>query len=196
MLIEPVILQGEHVRLEPMRYDHLDALCGAGLDDGLWEWTVNECRTRDDMQKYLNTAMDEFSRRSSLPFVTIDRAAGTVVGSTRFGNIDAHNKKCEIGWTWINPKFQRTYINTEAKLLMLSHAFETWGCIRVELKTDALNERSRAAIERIGGVQEGIFRSHMIADSGRIRDTVYYSILPVEWPAIKARLSRRLNGPG
>jgi len=116
-----------------------------------------------------------------------------VIGSTRFGNIDVANKRAEIGWTWINPKWQRTVVNTEAKFLMLSHAFETWKCIRVELKTDALNEKSRNAILRIGAKEEGIFRKHMITSTGRYRDTVYFSVLDTEWPTVKQRLLERLR---
>ena len=111
-----------------------------------------------------------------------------VIGSTRFGGIDTKNRRAEIGWTWINPKWQRTAINTEAKLLMLKHAFEVWKCIRVELKTDVLNEKSRNAILRIGAKEEGIFRQHLITDSGRFRDTVYFSIIDTEWEAMKANL--------
>ena len=120
-------------------------------------------------------------------------ASGKVIGSTRFGNIDAANLRAEIGWTWITPAFQRTAVNTEAKLLMLTHAFETWKCIRVELKTDALNERSRAAIKRLGATEEGIFRKHMICDTGRFRDSVYFSIIDTEWPMVKENLRGKLS---
>lgn len=193
MTVESVTLEGNFVRLEPMLRDHHSALCGIGLEKDLWLWTVNQCTTSEDMAKYMETALDEAARGVSLPFVTIDRKTGTVVGSTRFGNIDLRNKKAEIGWTWINSKWQRTYINTEAKLLMLTHAFEVWDCNRVELKTDRLNERSRNAIRRLGATEEGILRSHMLTDSGRIRDTVYFSILKNEWPQIKQRLEERLR---
>jgi RimJ/RimL family protein N-acetyltransferase len=193
MTVESVTLEGQFVRLEPMRLDHHSALCAIGLDKELWLWTVNQCTTPEDMAKYMETALDEAERGVSLPFVTVDRKIGTVVGSTRFGNIDLRNKKAEIGWTWINTEWQRTYINTEAKLLMLTHAFEVWECNRVELKTDRLNERSRNAIGRLGATEEGILRSHMLTDSGRIRDTVYFSILRSEWPEIKQRLEERLR---
>jgi len=125
--------------------------------------------------------------------VTIDKSSGTVVGSTRFGNIDPANRRVEIGWTWISPGFQRTYINSEAKYLMLRHAFDVWDCVRVELKTDVLNEKSRAAMLRLGAVEEGVLRRHILTYSGRFRDTIYYSILDHEWPAVRARLEARLR---
>lgn len=193
MIVEPVILTGNHVSLEPMQQDHLSALCEVGLDEELWRWTVNACRKPDDMERYMAAAFDDQKHGTALPFVTIDKTSGKVVGSTRFGNIDAKNRKAEIGWTWIGPKWQRTYINTEAKLLMLAHAFEVWKCIRVELKTDALNERSRNAILRIGAREEGIFRNHMITDAGRFRDTVYFSIIDIEWEQVRDKLIDRLR---
>jgi RimJ/RimL family protein N-acetyltransferase len=137
--------------------------------------------------------LEEQARGVSLPFATIEKSSGKIVGSTRFGNIDAKNLRAEIGWTWLNPKWQRTFVNTGAKLLMLTHAFETWKCIRVELKTDALNEKSRSAILRLGAKQEGIFRQHMICGSGRLRDTVYFSILDNEWQSVKENLLQKLG---
>lgn len=193
MVVEDITLEGEFVRLEPMQIGHLDALAEAGIAEGVWRWTVNDVATVDDMREYVETALDERRRKSSLPFVTRDKASDKIVGSTRFGNIDVTNRKAEIGWTWIHPDWQRTYINTEAKLLMLTHAFETWNCIRVELKTDALNEKSRNAILRIGAKFEGIFRQHMITDSGRLRDTAYFSIIDKEWPGVKAGLQSKLG---
>jgi RimJ/RimL family protein N-acetyltransferase len=145
------------------------------------------------MREYVERALAEREAGRALPFATVERATGRVVGSSRFAAIERHDRRVEIGWTWIGAPWQRTYVNTEAKLLMLAHAFEQWGCLRVELKTDRLNERSRAAIARIGATQEGIFRQHMITASGRIRDTVYFSILDTEWPVVRARLSARLE---
>ena len=178
-----------------MRVDHLPGLVKAGVDERLWKWTANEIRDESDMEKYFRSALADQAQGTSLPFVTVERSSSTVVGSTRFGNIDRANRKAEIGWTWVNPNWQRTAINTEAKLLMLTHAFETWKCIRVELKTDANNEQSRNAIRRIGGIEEGILRNHMITDSGRYRDSVYYSIIDTEWPDVKARLGEMLTRP-
>ncbi len=193
MKIEPVILEGEFARLEPLRIEHLEALYEIGADETLWLWTANIVKNFDDMKRYIETALDEFVRKISLPFVTIDKSKNKIVGSTRFGNIDAKNRRTEIGWTWINPQWQKTSINTEVKLLMLMHAFEKWNCIRVELKTDALNEKSRNAILRIGAKEEGILRQHMITEAGRFRDTVYFSILDKEWQNVKANLQAKLS---
>lgn len=192
MQIEPITLEGRHVRLEPLTVGHLDPLVAIGLEEDLWRWTVSRIRTRDDMRAYMEEAFEAQAQGAALPFVTVDRAANQVVGSTRFANIDRPHRRAEIGWTWIASRWQRTAINTEAKYLMLRHAFETWGCIRIELKTDALNARSRAAILRIGATEEGTFRNHMITESGRFRDTVYFSLLDREWPEVKRRLEARL----
>jgi RimJ/RimL family protein N-acetyltransferase len=193
MNIEPVILEGEYVRLEPLKIEHFDALCEVGMDESLWKWTANVVETIGDLRRYVETALADFDRKISLPFVTMDRTKNKIVGSTRFGNIDAANRKTEIGWTWINPAWQRTYINSEAKLLMLTHAFETWKCIRVELKTDAFNDKSRSAMRRMGAIEEGTLRNHMITESGRFRDSVYFSIIESEWPAAKQNLVAKLR---
>ena len=192
MKVEPVILEGEFVRLEPLRVDHLPALCKVGLDESLWQLTANIVKDKADLERYVRSALADQMRGIAIPFVTIERESGTVVGSTRFGNIDAVNRKAEIGWTWINPRWQRTVINTEAKLLMLTHAFEVWKCIRVELKTDARNERSRNAMRRIGCVEEGTLRNHMITESGHYRDSVFFSIIEGEWESVKAKLASKI----
>lgn len=194
MIVEPVVLEGKVVRLEPMSETHSVGLAAVGLEESLWKWIPTACATREDMAKYVRMGLDDQERGVALPFVTVEQASGTVIGSTRFGNIDAANKRAEIGWTWIAPKWQRTAANTEAKFLMLRHAFETWKCIRVELKTDALNEKSRNAILRIGAKQEGIFRRHMVCSTGRLRDTVYFSIIDSEWPEVNRRLQDKLRG--
>lgn len=193
MKVEPVVLSGNHVILEPLKIEHLDALWEVGADESLWRWTVNVVKKKDDLKIYIETALGEQQRGVSLPFVTVDKTQNKIIGSTRFGNIDVNNKRAEIGWTWINPRWQRSFVNTEAKLLMLTHAFQIWKCIRVELKTDALNEKSRNAILRIGAQQEGIFRKHLITHTGRIRDTVYFSILDTEWETVKVNLERKLR---
>lgn len=187
-MIEPIVLEGDTVRLEPLSPGHLDGLCEVGLDPDLWRWTTNVVDSRERMQRYVETALSEQARGVALPFATLERATGRVIGSTRFGNIDLSHRKVEIGWTWVARPWQRTAANTEAKLLMLAHAFDALGCLRVELKTDALNERSRRAIRRLGAVEEGTLRCHMITDSGRLRDTVYFSIVRPEWPVVRARL--------
>ena len=148
------------------------------------------------MYGYASSALDDQQKGIALPFITRDRATSRIVGSTRFGNIDTANRRAEIGWTWVAPSWQRTYVNTEAKLLMLMHAFETWNCIRVEFKTDALNERSRQALARIGAYEEGIFRNHMITETGRFRDSVYFSIIDSEWPSVKKNLMAMLRHEG
>jgi RimJ/RimL family protein N-acetyltransferase len=192
-MLQAITLEGTVVRLEPLRIEHLDALCQVGLDPEIWRWTHSNVRSRDDMQRYVETALTEQHRGAALPFATVERQGGLVVGSTRFGNIDMANRHLEIGWSWIAPPWQRSAINTEAKYLMLRHAFETVGCMRVEFKTDVLNTRSRQALLRIGAKEEGILRQHMITATGRLRDTVYYSILDHEWPAIKGELERKLG---
>jgi N-acetyltransferase len=195
MVISPVTLEGAHVRLEPLAKTHLAGLAEAGLDEELWRWIPTAVRTKEEMAAYIDTALDEQARGISLPFAIVEKAMGRAIGSTRYGNIDRMHHRVEIGWTWVGRAWQRTAINTEAKYLLLRHAFESLGCMRVELKTDSLNERSRAAILRIGAREEGIFRNHMITESGRLRHTVYFSIIDSEWPAVKARLEAKLNSP-
>jgi N-acetyltransferase len=183
---------GRTVRLEPMTIDHLPGLIEAGLYPELWQWIPTPVTTPDEMRGYVETALDEARRGMSIPFVIIDRATDRVIGSTRYANISTADRRLEIGWTWITPTFQRTAANTETKLLLLTHAFETLGCIRIELKTDALNVKSRKAILRIGAKEEGTLRKHRITASGRVRDTVYFSIIDTEWPGVKAGLMARL----
>lgn len=193
--VAPVVLEGAHVRLEPLIPAHLDALCAVGLDEALWRWSPWPVRSRGDMAAYLDAALEGRARGDMLPFATVERAGGVVVGSTRYGNIDLGNRRVEIGWTWIARPWQRTAVNTEAKLLMLRHAFDRLGCRRVELKTDALNAPSRRAILRIGAREEGILRKHMVTAGGRMRDTVYFSILDEEWPDVERELLRKLAVP-
>ena len=188
MNLEPLTLDGERIRLEPMTPAHLDALVEAGGYPELWKWTSTTADTREGMAEYLAGAMRDRDAGIAMPFVTVDKESGKVIGSTRFGNIDPANRRVEIGWTWVTPEYQRTWVNSEAKFLMLRHAFEVWKCVRVELKTDALNEKSRRAMERIGAKEEGTLRQHMVTWTGRLRDSVYYSILDSEWPEVKARL--------
>jgi RimJ/RimL family protein N-acetyltransferase len=145
------------------------------------------------MTGYIQTALDAQAAGVALPFATVHIASGQVIGSTRYMNIDRANRRVEIGSTWIARPWQRTAVNTEAKYLMLRHAFETLGCIRVELKTDVLNQRSRNAILRIGAREEGILRQHVITWSGRLRDSVYFSVLDAEWPGVKRDLERKLS---
>src|SRR5258708_156389 len=154
MAIGPVILEGLYVRLEPLTADHTAGLAEIGLDEGLWRWIPSPVRTFEEMSAYVQAALGEWANGSALPFALIDKASGRVIGSSRYGNIERVHYRLEIGWTWVARQWQRSAINTEAKYLLLRHAFETLKCIRVELKTDSLNERSRAAILRIGAREE------------------------------------------
>lgn len=192
---KPVTLEGIHVRLEPLTLLHLPDLCEIGLNPEVWRWTPICIQNPEEMRSYAEQALKAQELGTALPFVTIERNSGKIVGSTRFGNIDMAHKGVEIGWTWIVKEWRRTAINTEAKYLMLRHAFESLGCIRVQFKTDSLNESSRAAILRLGAREEGIFRNHMITSTGRIRHTVYYSIIVDDWPVVKARLEEFLRRP-
>lgn len=193
MRVAPVTLEGRYVRLEPLTQAHVEALAAVGLDPDLWRWIPVPVRTREEMAAYVETALREQASGTALPFVQVEKTSGRVIGSTRYGNIERVHHRLEIGWTWVVRDWQRTSINTEAKYLLLRHAFETLGCLRVELKTDSRNERSRAAILRIGAREEGTFRNHMITESGRIRHTVYFSIIDAEWPQVKSRLESRLS---
>ncbi len=193
MKIEPVTLQGRVVRLEPLALAHVPGLARVGLDPELWRWIPTQVADAAQMQAWVQTALEEQAAGNSLPFAIISQASGEAIGSTRYMNIVPAHRRLEIGSTWLSTAAQRSGANTEAKLLLLTHAFEALKAIRVELKTDALNSRSRAAIARIGGIEEGIFRRHVICASGRVRDTVYFSMLDNEWPAVKARLFSMLR---
>jgi N-acetyltransferase len=189
---QPIALEGVHVRLEPLSESHLDSLCAVGLDPELWKWIPLQVLDRDQMIRYIRSALSDQEKGISIPFATVDRKSAQVVGSTRFMNIEIPNKRVEIGATWIARPWQRSPINTEAKYLMMRHAFETLGCNRVEWKTDALNTQSRNAILRLGATQEGVFRQHIVTWSGRLRDTVYFSVIAPEWPGVKKSLEARM----
>lgn len=194
MNIQPVILEHGSVRLEPIRQEQWPALWEVAKDsaEDIFRWIPYPMGSSEDFQNWMDKALSEQQRGESLVFATVERASGKLIGSTRFMNIDRANRRVEIGSTWIATRWQRSAINTEAKYLMLRHAFETWGCIRLELKTDALNQKSRNAILRIGAKEEGTLRQHMVTSSGRVRDTVYFSILDREWPEVKAKLEGKL----
>jgi RimJ/RimL family protein N-acetyltransferase len=192
MDLTPTTLEGRYVRLVPLTVDHVDALWRVGQDPAIWTYMPSPMASADEMRRSVESALADQAAGKALPFATVDRATETIVGSTRFGNIEPAHKRMEIGWTWVAAPWQRTAVNTEAKLLMLTFAFERAGCIRVELKTDLLNERSRRAILRLGASEEGTLRQHMVTPSGRLRDTVYFSILDHEWAGVKARLTARL----
>ena len=193
-IVTPVTLEGSAVRLEPIRREHAEIFWQVAKDslDDIFQWIPYRMQTREDFQHLVEKIFDEQERGESVAFATIERSSGQVIGSTRFMNIDRVNRRVEIGSTWIAPAWQRTAVNSEAKFLMLRHAFEVWQCLRIELKTDALNHRSRNAILRIGAKEEGTLRRHLITWTGRVRDSVYFSILDSEWPAVKAELERKL----
>jgi RimJ/RimL family protein N-acetyltransferase len=194
--LTPRTLEGPTVRLEPLTPGHLDGLCDAGLDPELWRLTVSRVAGRADMERYLGVALDEQRRGVALPFATVERAGRQVIGSTRFGNVAPEHRRVEIGWTWLGRPWQRTGANTEAKYLMLCHAFEAWDCLRVEFKTSTRNDRSRTALLRIGAQEEGILRRHIVNEDGSLRDSVYFSIISDEWPDVKRRLAERLAAYG
>jgi RimJ/RimL family protein N-acetyltransferase len=173
--------------------DHVESLCQVGLEPDLWRWIPTPVTTAEEMHAYVATALAEQRRGVSLPFAIVEQSRSLVIGSTRYANIVPSDRRLEIGWTWLTSGHQRTGANTEAKLLLLTHAFEALGAIRVEFKTDARNEVSRRAILRLGAVEEGTLRKHRITASGRVRDTVYFSIVDSEWPAVKARLALLLR---
>src|ERR1700736_5230717 len=195
MNVQPITLEGNSVRLEPILPSHWQQLWEVAREsvDEIFRWIPYRMSSPEDFQRQVDKALAEQEHGESLVFVTVERGSGRVVGSTRFMNIDRANRRVEIGSTWIAPAWRRTAINTEAKFLMLRHAFERWECIRVELKTDALNQQSRAAILRIGAKEEGTLRKHLLTWSGRVRDTVYFSILDTEWPEVKTRLEARIT---
>jgi N-acetyltransferase len=194
-IILPITLEGSVVRLEPIRREHADLFWQVAQDDleDIFRWIPYAMKTPQDFEQVVDKALQEQERGESAVFATVERSSGRAIGSTRFMNIDRVNRRVEIGSTWIAPTWQRSAVNTEAKYLMLRHAFETWGCIRVELKTDGLNQKSRNAILRIGAKEEGTLRRHLLTWTGRVRDTVYFSILDDEWPEVKKKLEDMLH---
>lgn len=194
-VISPFSLQGSYVRLEPLRPDHAPMLWEIAKDHlaDLFQWIPYQLSSLEDFQEFNRQVLEEQRRGISIPFATFALNSNHIAGTTRFMNLDLANRKVEIGSTWIAFRWQRTVVNTEAKYLMLCHAFDSWKCLRVELKTDALNQRSRQAILRLGAKEEGILRKHMLTWNGRQRDSVYFSILDTEWPEVKARLEAKLQ---
>ena len=194
MEVKPVVLTGKHVRLEPMREEHVPGLAEIGVGQTFWGFMLyGNINTVEDMRHWVLDILSRAERGTDLPFVAIHLASGRIAGATRYLNIMPPDRGLEIGGTWYGPDFQRTSVNTECKYLLLRHAFETLGCIRVQLKTDLRNERSQKAIERIGAVREGILRNHMILPDGRYRHSVFYSIIDTEWPGVKHRLEEMMN---
>ena len=183
-------LQGDVVRLEPLAAGHLEDLWAASRDPEVWRWlSITRPASRDELGSWI----DEAVAGPDLPFATVLRESGAAVGSTRYLALRPEHRSVEIGWTWLAREAWGSGANAEAKLLMLSHAFDVWGCRRVELKTDALNERSRRAIEALGASFEGVHRKHMLVRGGENRDSAWYSVVDDEWPEVRARLVARLQ---
>lgn len=194
MDIKPVTLTGRVVRLEPLSQVHAPDLALVGQDDSIWAYIpYPPVHSEADMRAWVDDMLARQARGADLPFAVVHLASGRAIGATRYMDIQPANRGLEIGGTWYGRAFQRTAVNTEAKYLLLGHAFERLGCIRVQLKTDRRNERSQRAIERIGAVREGVLRHNMIMPDGHRRDSVYFSILAEEWPAVKARLEEILG---
>lgn len=191
--VEPVVLQGTAVRLEPLRPEHLDDLLLVAFDPALWRWTIMGPQDEAGFRTWFETALANGEAGTERPFATIDRATGRAIGSSRILSIVPEHRRLEIGWTWVGVAFQRTGANREAKLLQLTHAFETLGANRVEFKTHAGNQASRNALVGIGATFEGVFRNHMIVPDGSIRHSAYYSVTAEEWPAVKAALAAGLH---
>jgi RimJ/RimL family protein N-acetyltransferase len=195
IVASPITLEGPNVRLEALRPRHAEVLWAIARDslEELFQWIPYRLESLADFRRFNRQVLSEQRRGTSLPFATLVRAGDHIAGTTRFMNMDLANRKVEIGSTWIAPRWQRTVVNTEAKYLMLRHAFETWNCLRVELKTDSLNLRSRQAILRLGAKEEGTLRKHMLTWNGRQRDSVYFSILDTEWPEVRTQLEFKLR---
>lgn len=194
MEVKPVVLQGSYVRLEPLREDHIPGLTEIGAGQDFWNFMLyGDIKSEADMRNWVLDIMERGKKGGDLPFAVIHLASGRVAGATRYLNIMPNDRGLEIGGTWYGKDFQRTEVNTECKYLLLKHAFEDLKCIRVQLKTDSLNVRSQKAIERIGAVKEGVLRNHMILPDGRIRYSVFYSIIDSEWGDVKKRLEEMLS---
>jgi N-acetyltransferase len=194
LLRTPITLEANHVRLEPLSLAHVPDLFAVAQDEEIWRWlAIPPPSTADEMRAWVEEALSLQARVGEQPFAVIDRATGRAIGSTRLMNVEAPHRGLEIGWTWYGRAYWRTAVNTECKYLLLRHAFETLGCIRVQFRTDLRNERSQRAIERLGAVREGVLRKHrIVARDGYHRSSVCYSIIDDEWPAVKSRLEPML----
>lgn len=192
--IEPVTLSGEHVKLVPMSVEHEEALGAAAADGELWKLWYTSVPAPAKTRAWIDAALAMRETQGAHPFTVIDAKTGDVVGSTRYFNVDETNRRLEIGHTWYAKRVQRTALNTEAKLLLLTHAFEKLNAIAVEFRTHFMNHQSRAAIARLGAKQDGILRNHQVGKDGALRDTVVFSIIQSEWPAVRTHLKYRLEG--
>lgn len=192
--VEPITLSGRHAALEPLAVDHHDGLAAAVRDGELWKLWYTAVPSPEGMRAEIERRLGLQKAGSMLPFTVFDLARGRIAGMTTYMNIDANNRRVEIGSTWYAKSVQRTPLNTECKLLLLTHAFEALGCIAVEFRTGFFNYASRRAIERLGAKQDGILRSHQRYANGSLRDTVVFSIIATEWPAVKQHLQFKLAG--
>ncbi len=191
--VKPVVLEGDSLRLEPLGQQHAQGLYNRGRNAPDWVYMPRACFVDlADARQWVDEALADDSQ---LPFAIIESAKGKIVGSSRYLNIRGEHRSLEIGWTWLGQDWQRTAVNTETKLLLLSHAFDRLGCIRVEFKTDSRNQRSQDALQRIGATREGVLRNHMIVQGGHYRDSVFFSVIDSEWPTVKARLREKLARP-
>ncbi|OOE51400.1 GNAT family N-acetyltransferase [Salinivibrio kushneri] len=188
---DDIILHGDSVSLAPLSASHADALVEAATDGKLWDLWYTSVPNAESVEGYIASALDEKAKDKALPFAVIEKESGRVIGSTRLANADAANKRVELGYTWYASRYHRTSVNTECKRLLLAYAFETLGVIAVEFRTHWLNQASRAAIARLGAKQDGVLRNHKIVN-GVYRDTVVFSIIESEWPAIKLNLDYKL----
>lgn len=190
----PLTLHGSVIRLEPLSLTHAPDLTIAGRDESIWLYMLyGNIESEEDMRNWISDLLDRQSQGTDLPFAVIHLGSGRAIGATRYLDIRPQHRGLEVGGTWYSPEFQRTAVNTECKYLLLSHAFERLGCIRVQFKTDLRNLRSQRALKRIGAIKEGILRNHIVTPEGTIRDSVYFSILDSEWPAVKIYLERKLT---
>jgi RimJ/RimL family protein N-acetyltransferase len=191
--VGPVTLEGRIVRMEPLSLDHVPRLAEVALDPAIWRWTIARPRSEADLRDWAETAIRNREAGTEYPFATIEASTGRPIGSSRYMNIVLEHRRLEIGWTWLAPAWQRSGANREAKLLMLTHAFDVLGCRRVEFKTDSNNEPSRTALLGIGATFEGIFRKHMVMPGDGVRHSAWYSVIDDEWPLVKAGLEESLR---
>lgn len=192
MRVEPLTLEGKLVKLAPLSLSHHARLCEVGLDEELWRLTTIRLQTPEDMLDYIQAALAEQAEGTSLPFAILEKSSGKVIGTSRYHSINITHRRLEIGFTWIAVAWQRTGVNTEAKYLMLRHAFEDLKCVRVEFKADSGNEPSCRALIRIGARQEGVLRNYKISSHKGVRDLALFSIIDTEWPEVKASLQKKL----
>ena len=191
--VQPIVLTGRHVRLEPLSTDHLDGLAAVAFDPAIWRYTIARPTDRAGLEDWLQTALRSAESGAEQPFATVDAESGRPIGSTRYMSIVPEHRRLEIGWTWLAPVWQRSGANREAKLLLLEHAFEHLSANRVEFKTDSTNEKARAALLGIGATFEGVFRNHMVMPDGRLRHSAWYSVVVEDWPVVKARLNAAIR---